>query len=238
MKEQDLAKKQCAIKAVRDNVKSHMSIGLGTGSTVFFVLEEIKKLLESKSLENMTFFASSIDTEEYCLNNNIEIHSLSSPQIHKGIDLYLDGADEIDSEGNLIKGGGGALLREKLLAYYAKKFIVLVDQSKLVNNLGIDFALPIEVSPCSIRLVEKELQKRDDIRFSIRKALSRKGYTLTDNHNFLIDVFFKNGIKKPIDLEQDLLKVVGVVETGIFNYEQVNKVYIGYHDRVEEKNIS
>src|SRR5215203_3608236 len=146
------AKRLAAEHAV-ELIKDGMTVGIGTGSTSAFAIEAIsKRIKEGLSIKAV---ASSLRSEELAKNAGIRLIPFSRVET---IDLYIDGADEVDQELNLIKGGGGALLREKILAFHAKEFIVIVDSSKLVTHLG-KFLLPVEVVPFALELTVRRLQK-------------------------------------------------------------------------------
>ena len=139
------------------------------------------------------------------------------------IDLSVDGADEVDYDFNLIKGGGAAHTKEKIVDYAADKFIVIVDESKVVNELGT-FPVPVEVIPDASRVVIKELEDMG-AECEIRMAQRKDGPVITDNGNFVIDAKFSK-IDSPQHLEIDLNTIPGVVENGIFS-QMVDRVIVG-----------
>jgi ribose 5-phosphate isomerase A len=151
------------------------------------------------------------------------------------LDIAFDGADEIDSSLNLIKGGGGCLLQEKLVASAAKKFVIIVDESKDSPNLGVKWKVPIEVVPCAYNLVIKKLQAMGG-KAKLREGSGKAGPVVTDNGNFILDADF-GVITDPHALDQELIKIPGIVETGLFA-KMAHAIYIGKKDdTVECRNI-
>jgi ribose 5-phosphate isomerase A len=176
-------------------------IGVGTGSTANFFIDELATIKDSIS----GTVASSVATSERLQSHGIEVIDLTNV---KEISVYIDGADESDRTLNLIKGGGGALTREKIVAAVADKFVCIADESKLVSVMG-NFPLPVEVIPMSVSYVKKQISK------SIGGSpIIREGFT-TDNGNLILDV---HGLKieNPKTLENILNNIVGVVTNGLF----------------------
>lgn len=211
------AKRKAAEKAT-EYAQNGMIIGLGTGSTSKWAIqrlgERIKDGLEIKAV------ASSIDSEKLAKSMGIPLIDFSEIS---SIDLTIDGADEVDKECNLIKGGGGALLREKILAYNSKNFIVIVDESKQVDTLG-KFPLPVEVVPFAIDFTIKQL-KYLGCEATVRKKNGSN--FITDNQNLLLDCQFSK-ITQPAMLNELLHLIPGVVETGLFANSFVTSVITGF----------
>ena len=150
---QDELKKMVGYKAVDDYVKSGMKIGLGTGSTAAFAVERVGELLKSGELKDIIAIPTSVRTKEQAESLGIPLATLDS---YSELDVAIDGADEVDPDLNLVKGGGGALLREKMVEVCADKFIVIVDESKLCDGLGPGFPLPVEITPfCHMHTLRK-----------------------------------------------------------------------------------
>lgn len=198
-------KKIAADRAV-EWIEDGMTIGLGTGSTAYWAIMRIAERV--KEGLNIRAVASSIRSEQLAKENGIPFVSLD--EIDR-IDLTIDGADEVDAELNLIKGGGGALLREKVLAAASDKFIVIVDESKLVGTLGA-FPLPVEIVPFGSRLTlnrltalggQPVLREQDGQRF------------VTDNGNWIADCRFGK-IAEPERLSVEINRIPGVVDNGLF----------------------
>lgn len=217
-------KKEAGYKAA-EYVKDGDILGLGTGSTTHYFIEAVGKKIKQEEIEVMgipTSFQSLLLAKEW----NIPITSLEEHDI----ELAVDGADEVDPEFNLIKGGGAAHTKEKIVDYAARRFYVIVDDSKYVEKLG-NFPVPVETIPESSRVVMKALK---DMRANptIRMAERKDGPVITDNGNFIIDAKFDE-ILSPPHLEVDLNSIPGVVENGIFS-NIVDKVIIGTKDGVKE----
>jgi len=213
----DSAKKNAGYKAA-EYVKDGMVLGLGTGSTTHYFIEKVgMRIAEEKiSVKGVpTSFQSLLIAKKW----NIPITTLEE----NDIDLAVDGADEVDSEFNLIKGGGAAHTKEKIVDYAAKEFIVIVDESKVVEKLG-EFPVPVEVLPDASRMVIQTL-KDMGADCSIRMAQRKDGPVITDNGNFVIDAKFSE-IESPAHLEIDLNSIPGVVENGIFS-QMVDRVIVG-----------
>ncbi len=193
-----------------------MKIGLGTGSTAMPAVRRLAELLDEGKLKNIYAVPTSFQTSIECEKLNIPIYSLSSAKINGQLDLDIDGADEIDPNKNLIKGGGAALLREKIIAYNSKKFIVIADGRKKVNSLGTGFALPIEIIPEARLSITRELEKKG-IEVILREGVKKMGPVVTDNGNFILDIKWKNGTKiNPEKTEAELNTITGIVENGLF----------------------
>jgi ribose 5-phosphate isomerase A len=211
------AKKLAAEKAV-SYIQDGMTVGLGTGSTALFAIEAIGKLVrEGLSVHAV---ASSIKSEQLAMTAGINMIGFDSV---KKIDFYIDGADEVDKEYNLIKGGGGALVREKILAFNSEQFIVIIDNSKLVDQLG-KFPVAVEVVPFGMELTRENLAKLD---CTLTLRLDHDKPFLSDNKNYIIDCAFGN-IIDPEKLEIKINNIPGVVGNGLFNKNIVNRVVVGY----------
>lgn len=196
---QDEKKKQVA-EAALAYVEDDTIIGVGTGSTVNFFIEclaSIKHRIDGA-------VSSSDATEALLKQHNIPVISLNSAN---DIPVYIDGADEATKYLHLIKGGGGALTREKIVAAVSKKFVCIIDETKLVDVLGT-FPLPIEVIPMAQSYIAREI-----IRLGGQPIL-REDFT-TDNGNIILDVH-NLSILNPVELEQELNKLAGVVTNGLF----------------------
>ena len=209
-------KRIVAAKAI-EYVKDGMVVGLGTGSTSTWAI----KLLGEKMKEGLTItsVASSLASENLARELNIPIIPFSEVDT---IDLYIDGADEVDKNFYLIKGGGGALLREKILAYNSKAFVVIVDETKMVETLG-RFPLPVEIIPFASDLTIKNIQQLG-CKTKIRQQAGKT--FISDNSNLIIDCNFLQ-IPHPAQLNEQLKSIPGVVETGIFLHFIVSKLIVG-----------
>lgn len=189
-----------------DFVKDGMVVGLGTGSTVFYTIQKLGQLVkEGLSIKGIP---TSVQTEELAKELGIPLTSFSEIE---SIDIAIDGADEVNSDLELIKGGGGALLREKIIARAAKTFIVVADSSKRVEKLGA-FRLPVEVIPFGYEMTEKHIR---DMGLVPEIRLNRENPFITDNGNYIFDCEISEHVQ-PEMLERMLNMIPGVVENGLF----------------------
>ncbi|OGU34294.1 MAG: ribose 5-phosphate isomerase A [Ignavibacteria bacterium GWB2_35_6b] len=202
-------KKIVGEKAV-EYVKSGMILGLGTGSTAYYATLKIGELYKSGELKNIKCIPSSIQTENLAKELSIPLTDFN---IHQEIDITIDGADEIDESLNLIKGGGGALLREKVIAQSSKRLIIVADESKLSEKLGSKWHVPIEVIPFAVG-VEIKYLKSLGAKIEIRKTVNGEIFR-TDENNFILDANF-GVINNPGQLEFLLNRRAGIVENGLF----------------------
>lgn len=202
-----------AIKYVEDNT----IIGVGTGSTVHYFIEELAKIKHRIT----GAVASSIDTATKLKNLGIEVMDLNNVDY---LPIYIDGADEIDSQLQMIKGGGGALTREKIIAAVAKKFICIADETKKVEQLG-SFPLPIEVIPMARSYVARELVKIGG------SPAYREGF-VTDNGNMILDVWNLN-ILSATELEKTLNNLTGIVTNGLFALRPADILLLGTPNGVQ-----
>ena len=192
-------------------VKSNSIVGLGTGSTSAYAIEYLGDRLKSGELENIVGVPTSFQSEVLAKKFGIPLVTLDAID---HIDIAIDGADEVDPQKNLIKGGGAAHTREKVVDSLAELFIVLVDSSKIVTELGSTFLLPVEVIPMALAPVTRALEKlggQPELRMGIKKA----GPVVTDQGNLVLDVKF-NKIPNPAQLEQQINNIPGLLENGLF----------------------
>ena len=211
--------KEAAGKAAVDAmVKSGMKLGLGTGSTAVFAVRRVGELLAQGALKDISAFATSFQTEIECEKLGIPVYSLNSGELKSGLDLTIDGADEVDPQNRLIKGGGGALLIEKLTAYSSTTFAITVDETKLTERLGTGFPVPVEVIPearvQTIRQIARVLE-RFGPSVMLREALRKAGPVITEHGNIILDVGFASPFD-PVMMEAEINKIPGVVENGFF----------------------
>jgi ribose 5-phosphate isomerase A len=203
--------KQEVGRAAADRVKSGSIVGLGTGSTTAFAIQFLGDRLKSGALKDIkgvpTSFQASVLAKQY----GIPLTTLD--EVDK-IDIAIDGADEVDPQKNLIKGGGAAHTREKIVDSLAEEFIVVVDSSKLVDRLGSTFPLPVEVLPMAITPVMKAIEKLGG-KPKLRMGVKKDGPVITDQGNMVLDVDF-GAIENPVELEKTLNNIPGVLENGLF----------------------
>lgn len=199
--------KRLAGEAAADLVQDGMMIGLGTGSTIFFTIKRLIHRVREEGLR-INFIPTSESTRLLAEKGGIPMISFGTTEY---LDMVIDGADEIDPQLNLIKGGGGALLREKLVALTGKSFVVVADHSKQVAQLG-RFPLPVEIVPFAYETTLRRLQAAE-----VAPQLRLTGSTpyVTDNGNWIADCHCER-IVDPADLEMRVKRITGVVETGLF----------------------
>jgi len=199
-------KKVAALEAVK-YIKDGMAVGLGTGSTAFFMIEVIGEMVRNGL--KIRAVATSNETEKLAKKLGISVITLAEA---KRLDVTIDGADEVDGQFQLIKGGGGALLREKIVAHNSDFNIIIADSSKQVSRLG-KFKLPIETIPFATQLIIKELEEMN--LHTVQRMLGADDYK-TDENNDIVDIdIWKTDIKLT-DLEHQLKSIPGIVETGLF----------------------
>ncbi len=203
--------KQEVGKAAAARVTSGQIVGLGTGSTTAYAIQYLGDRLKSGEIKDIKGVPTSFQAEVLAKQYGIPLTTLDAID---HIDIAIDGADEVDPQKNLIKGGGAAHTREKIVDTLAAQFIVVVDASKLVDKLGSTFLLPVEVIPMAISPVMRAIEKlggKPELRMGVRKA----GPVITDQGNMVVDVKF-DSIDDPAGLEKTLNNIPGVLENGLF----------------------
>jgi ribose 5-phosphate isomerase A len=221
----ELGKKKAAIKAVEENVKKNMIIGIGSGSTVVYAVQKLGKFNKEKSL-NLKCIPSSFQAYQLIIENGLDLGTLEQ---YPEIDIDIDGADEVDKYLNLIKGGGGCLVQEKILASNSKILIIIVDFRKNSGKLGRNWkkGVPIEVVPMAYFPIMRKFKSLGGNPV-LRMAQSKSGPLITDNGNFIIDIDFGE-IDNPLELDHKIKSIPGVVDTGFF-IGMASKVYVGTRD--------
>jgi ribose 5-phosphate isomerase A len=203
--------KQQVGKAAADRVQSGSVVGLGTGSTTAFAIQYLGDRIKSGELTDIKGIPTSFQASVLAKQYGIPLTTLDEvDRIH----IAIDGADEVDPQKNLIKGGGAAHTREKVVDSLAELFIVVVDQSKIVTSLGSTFPVPIEVLPMAIAPVTRALEKLGG-KPELRMGVKKDGPVITDQGNMVLDVTFAS-IPNPAELEKTLNNIPGVLENGIF----------------------
>lgn len=215
-------------EAVVKYIKDGMKVGIGSGSTMFYMIQKLGERVKKEGL-NIVGIPTSRETAEWANESGVPLTDFSSVQ---QLDIAIDGADEVDPNLQLIKGGGGALVREKIVADAAKEFYVIVDDTKTVDHLGA-FPLPVEVVPFGWEVTVAKVAE-----FGCDPALrSEDGViVITDNGNYILDCLF-NKILEPEKLHRNLKSLVGVVETGLF-MNMTTKLLVGKDGEVIEKSRS
>jgi ribose 5-phosphate isomerase A len=220
--------KKTAAKAAVKHVKDGSIVGLGSGSTVAFAIEELGEKVKKEQLD-IWGIPTSYQTFLLATKYGVKITTLEE---HPYINLTIDGADQIDAQLNLIKGMGGALTREKIVAQASKINIIIADESKKVKNLGdYDHPVPIEVLPFALSLVKNQIRQVGG-KPVLREGNGKVGPVITDNGNVILDAHF-GLIKNPKQLNKSLKMITGVVETGLF-IDSTDIVYIGKSNKTEK----
>ena len=214
-------KKIVADAAIKE-VESEMILGLGSGSTAALMIKSLADEIHSGKLKHIRGVATSFQSEVLALELDIPLIDLASVS---RIDLAIDGADEVDPAFQLIKGGGACHVREKLVASKAEKLLIVVDESKMVQNLNKAFPLPVEVLPNAWKQVKDMISEMDGCS-TLRMATKKAGPVVTDQGNLILDVFFNDGIKNPKDIEMSINNIPGVLENGLF-VDITDKVLVG-----------
>ena len=207
-----LKMKKIAAQAALQFVKPEMIVGVGSGSTVNCFIEALGSMKD----EIKGAVAASKNSEELLKKHGIEVFSANDVT---SLDIYVDGADEINPQKMMIKGGGAALTREKIVAALAKNFICIVDSSKQVDVLGSTFPLPVEVIPMARSQVARKL-------VALGGAPEYREGVVTDNGNIILDVH-NFEILNPVEMEKELNNIAGVVTNGIFALRPANTVIVG-----------
>ncbi|MGC8606301.1 MAG: ribose-5-phosphate isomerase RpiA [Vulcanisaeta sp.] len=212
-----------AIKYLRDKYV----VGVGTGSTAMVFLRELHKLIISDSIEEILLVPTSTETEIEIIKLGLA-HLLRYPWQVNHVDVAIDGADEVDRRKNLIKGGGAALTREKIIDYWAREFIVIVDETKVFPSIPSKHPIPIEVIPFAWSIIKARLEELGGTA-ELRFGSGKRGPIVTDNGNYIID-YMPKAVMNPDDMERIIKEIPGVVEVGIFSGKRISKVIIGRID--------
>ncbi len=193
-------------------------VGVGTGSTVSYAIEAMAKRIATEKLQ-VSFVSTSFQTSLHLSSLGLTVLDISNVN---HLDWGFDGADAVDSERNAIKGKGGAMLREKIMAVRCQEYYLIIDQSKLCPNIVKHCPVPVEILPDALVTVEAKLKSMPIANLDLRMSANIHGPVVTEKGNFIIDVDF---LEFSPSLEGDLKKIVGVVETGLFlNY--ATKVFV------------
>jgi len=221
------AKRNAALEAAKQ-VKDNFVIGLGSGSTAAYAIEEIGNRIKREKIHVLAV-PTSYQALTLAVKHGIQITTLEE---HPILDITIDGADQIDGELNIIKGMGGALTREKIVASTSKKFVIVADERKKVKSLGENnHPVPIEVLPFAAPIVMRRIKEIEGNPF-LRESDKKVGPVITDNGNIIIDVNF-GLVPEPAELESKLKNLPGVVETGLF-INMADIAYIGKRYAVEK----
>ncbi|KAJ3700774.1 hypothetical protein LUZ61_004479 [Rhynchospora tenuis] len=209
--------KRVAAYRAADMVASGMVVGLGTGSTAAHFIDRLAELMHKGSLKGIIGIPTSLKTEAHAIKAGIPLSTLNS---HPIVDISIDGADEVDPKFNLVKGRGGSLFREKMIEGASRKFVVIVDETKMVGCLGgSGLSVPVEIVPFSWKYTLSKIEKlfEDEIGFSARLRVDQEKPFETDNGNYIIEMFFEKGVSGDLNEVSDrLLRITGVIEHGMF----------------------
>ena len=215
--------KKAAGEAAADLVESGMVIGLGTGSTVAWTIKRLGERMKEEGLEFLGV-PTSFQAESLAIECGIRLTTLNQ---HPVLDLAIDGADQVDHRLYVIKGGGAAHTREKVVACSARRFVIVADESKFANHLT--HPVPVEALPFALRLVERQLLELGG-RPVLRLGKMKDGPVITDNGNFVLDVDFGR-IEEPVELGARISRIPGLVEHGIF--ENLDELYLARESDLE-----
>ena len=221
--QQNAAKQAVGVYAAR-MVEDGMRVGLGTGSTTAYAIEELGRRIREASLD-IVGTPTSFAAERLARQQGIPLATLDSLD---RLDIALDGADEVDPQKNLIKGRGGAHTREKVIAAQSEMFVALVDPSKLVERLGSMRPVPVEVLPMAVTPVMKRLESLGSTP-AIRMAQKKDGPVVTDQGFWIVDAMFVDGIDHPKRLADSIKGIPGVLDHGLF-IDMANKVLVAEAD--------
>lgn len=217
-----------AAEAAASNVRSGFLVGLGSGSTAAHLTRIIGSRLKAGELSDILGVPTSHQAAAEAVKARIPLTSLDE---HPELDIAIDGVDQINGRLEAIKGGGGALLREKVVASASRIYILIADERKLTSRLGEGFPLPVEVLPFALETVRRRLGKLG-ANAAVRSWSGKLGPVITDNGNFIIDADF-GPLADPWRLECEIKAIPGVLETGLF-LGLANIAYIGTPDGVKE----
>lgn len=219
------AKKKAGYAAVDEFIKDGMVIGIGSGSTVVYAVERLVERVKTEKL-HVVCLPTSFQSIQLIVDGGLVLGDLSR---YPEIDVDIDGADEVDSQLNLIKGGGGCQLQEKIIASCSKKLVIVADYRKDSKVLGEQWkkGVPLEVIPMAYKPVMHKIEKLGG-KATIRMGKAKAGPVISDNGNFILDAVFGE-IKDPAALESKLKSISGIVETGLF-INMTIKAFFGQAD--------
>jgi ribose 5-phosphate isomerase A len=220
------AKKTAATAAVA-HVEDGFVIGLGSGTTIVYALQEVGRRTQEKKL-SVFGVPTSYQAFQIAIKHKIPLTTLDE---HPRLDMSIDGADQVDEKLNMIKGMGGAMTREKIVASASRLNVIAVDETKLTKKLGYGQPVPVEVMPFAMSTVEAKLRELGG-RPVLREAERKLGPVVSDNGNFIFDVDF-GSIRDPKELNHALKAIPGVIETGLF-VEMADVVYVGRREGVRK----
>ncbi|KAK9875555.1 hypothetical protein WA026_009363 [Henosepilachna vigintioctopunctata] len=221
------AKKIASTKAVDDFLKNNTVVGIGSGSTIVYAVERIAEHVKNNQW-NLKFVPTSFQAKQLIHKYNLPLTDLES---NPELDLCIDGADEVDGKLNLIKGGGGCLLQEKIVASCAKTLVIVADNTKNSTYLGEKYkkGIPIEVVPLCYLPIMNKIRNKFGGTISLRMAQCKAGPVITDNGNFILDWIHSDIEANWEKINVELLQIPGLIETGLF-INMAYKAYFGMPD--------
>ena len=213
-----------ALKAASKEILTYLEgcrvVGLGSGGTISYILEQVNSWIKARSL-GLTFIPSSLQIMLKAQSLGLNLVSINHVD---SIDLTIDGADEADLHARAIKGGGGALIRERILAHMSKKYILVIDESKLSEKIGLKAMVPLEVIPDALQLISSQLRRGG---FNFKLRLDEKGYPrLSEAGNLVVDVKLPLELKPENFLEYARI-IPGVIDVGIFLSNEITEIVVG-----------
>lgn len=229
------------LKVVKDDknlLQRPIWLGIGSGTTIKFFLSKLGESFQNETIPfKFLTISSSIDSEALCREIGLPIRQLSDLPEGVKLDFYIDGADEVDPNKRCLKGLGGASTREKFLRIESKRFFVLIDESKKVSHLCSKQPIVVEILPFGF---EKTLERLKNLipapsSLVMRKGSGKMGFVITDNNNFIVDLYFDNKLDAKFDFknfEKAIKSIPGVIETGLFG-NQADIVFIASDNEVE-----
>lgn len=213
-----LTQKQLVARKLAERLRDGDVVGAGSGSTSYLTLLSLSERAQRESLY-FSIIPTSVEIERICIARQIHLRTTNACKP----DWSFDGADEVTSTGRLLKGRGGAMLREKLVMASSKERYIVVDESKFVQKLGQNFPVPIEVFPDAVELVQEYLQGLGMKTFVLRKAQAKDGPVITERGGLILDVRFEDTVPP----EKDLEAIPGVLATGVFDNWSCKIVRVG-----------
>jgi ribose 5-phosphate isomerase A len=220
-------KRRVGRQAAEALVRSGMKLGLGTGSTAIEAVRRVGELARDGVLSELKVVPTSFQTELACRELGLHPWSLNDPRLEGRLDLTIDGADEVDPDWRLIKGGGAAMLIEKIVAHASRDYAIIVDSSKIVGRLGEKAPVPVELVPEALTTVSRAVEALGG-RPELRMAKMKDGPVITDHGNFVLDVRFPAAFDPPA-MERELALIPGVLAHGIFT-RPVTDLLVGWPD--------
>jgi len=224
--------KRAVGRAAVDNlVESGMKLGLGTGSTAVEAVYRLGELLRAGTLRDIRAVPTSFQTVVACQKEGISLWTLNDPIIDASLDLTIDGADEVDPQWRLIKGGGAAMLIEKIVAHASRAYCIIADDSKIVGRLGEKAPVPVEVVSEALTTASRGLEALGGT-VELRMAVRKDGPVITDHGGFVLDVRFAQPFDPP-RMEREIMAIPGVTANGIFTHP-VTDLIVGAPDGTTE----